>query len=257
MLKDDHGSAITLLESFLQGLESSEDGLADAYRYAPGLVGLMVSLRAREGSRLLIRRELAKAARHYRRLPNPPPSLLRAAGAALLESSNADDIAATEDIYQKLRQQDPKDRHAIAGYVASRAQSSRVVEPDVSKLTPVARLINGVDVDILENGGVPVRQISTLASTGSKRKGDGSDKPVKKRVRKSRLPKDYDPQKPPDPERWLPLRDRSTYRPKGKKGRQKAAALTQGGMTESKGKETAYGAARAGVVVAEKAVWRY
>lgn len=50
-------------------------------------------------------------------------------------------------------------------------------------------------------------------------------------MRKSRLPKNYEQGKAPDPERWLPLRDRSTYRPKGKKGRAKAA-LTQGGVAD-------------------------
>lgn len=34
-----------------------------------------------------------------------------------------------------------------------------------------------------------------------------------KRIKPSRLPKDYDPTQKPDPERWLPMRDRSSYRP--------------------------------------------
>lgn len=33
-----------------------------------------------------------------------------------------------------------------------------------------------------------------------------------------------------DPERWLPLKDRSSYRPKGKKGKKKALDATQGGV---------------------------
>lgn len=33
-----------------------------------------------------------------------------------------------------------------------------------------------------------------------------------------------------DPERWLPLKDRSSYRPKGKKGKKKAMDTTQGGI---------------------------
>jgi signal recognition particle subunit SRP72 len=57
---------------------------------------------------------------------------------------------------------------------------------------------------------------------------------AKKRIRKSRLPKDYDPSKPPDSERWLPLRDRSTYRPKGRKGKQRAAERTQGFVVTEK-----------------------
>ena len=43
------------------------------------------------------------------------------------------------------------------------------------------------------------------------------------------MPKDFDPNKKMDPERWLPIRDRSTYRPKGKKGKKRAEGLTQGG----------------------------
>lgn len=66
-------------------------------------------------------------------------------------------------------------------------------------------------------------------------------------MRKSRLPKDYEQGKVPDPERWLPLRDRSTYRPKGKKGRAKAA-LTQGGVVD-KTQATGGGGGRAGEVV--------
>lgn len=33
-----------------------------------------------------------------------------------------------------------------------------------------------------------------------------------------------------DPERWLPLKDRTSYRPKGKKGKKKALDATQGGV---------------------------
>ena len=45
----------------------------------------------------------------------------------------------------------------------------------------------------------------------------GSRKTVdakKKKKRKIRLPKHYDPSVAPDPERWLPRRERSNYRPK-------------------------------------------
>ena len=36
----------------------------------------------------------------------------------------------------------------------------------------------------------------------------------KKKKKKIRLPKHYNPNVAPDPERWLPRRERSTYRPK-------------------------------------------
>ena len=51
-----------------------------------------------------------------------------------------------------------------------------------------------------------------------------------KKLRKSLIPKDYDPNKKPDPERWLPLRDRSTYKPKGKKAKARQALHSQGAV---------------------------
>ena len=33
-----------------------------------------------------------------------------------------------------------------------------------------------------------------------------------RRKRKTRLPKNYDPNVPPDPERWLPKQERSAYK---------------------------------------------
>ena len=43
-------------------------------------------------------------------------------------------------------------------------------------------------------------------------------KQKRKKKRKPRLPKNYDPSVPPDPERWLPLRERSYYRRSRRKG---------------------------------------
>ena len=56
-----------------------------------------------------------------------------------------------------------------------------------------------------------------------------------------------------DPERWLPLRDRSSYRPKGKKGKKKAADLTQGGVVKEE-PESLELAGGAGTVKVEKSV---
>ena len=66
------------------------------------------------------------------------------------------------------------------------------------------------------------------------------------------MPKDYVEGKAMDPERWLPLRDRSSYRPKGKKGKKKAMELTQGGVVKEEG-ESLELAGGAGTVKVEKA----
>lgn len=99
---------------------------------------------------------------------------------------------------------------------------------------------------------------ATAATTTSRKRAlldDDKSKPARKRVRKSRLPKDYDAAKTPDPERWLPLKDRSTYRPKGRKGRQKAAEKTQGGgvsVSGEKGAEAKAGGGEGVIKAADK-----
>jgi signal recognition particle subunit SRP72 len=52
-----------------------------------------------------------------------------------------------------------------------------------------------------------------------------------------------------DPERWLPIKDRSSYRPKNKKGKKKAMEATQGGVVKDEELELAGGA---GTVKVEK-----
>ncbi|CAJ0949409.1 unnamed protein product, partial [Mesorhabditis belari] len=56
---------------------------------------------------------------------------------------------------------------------------------------------------------------------------------TRKRKRKVRLPKNYDPKVPPDPERWLPKQERSTWKAKkGKKHRDREIGRgTQGSTT--------------------------
>ena len=50
----------------------------------------------------------------------------------------------------------------------------------------------------------------------------------KKKKRKPLLPKSYDSSVPPDPERWLPKRERSTFKAKGKRKQQLMRGGSQG-----------------------------
>ena len=249
ILTNNHGSAIIVIESFLKRLDESSEPTDQDVRFAPGLVAVVVSLYTVQGRKSHIKTELAKAASYWRRKSKPQSQLLRAAGLVLLESPNEEDLKTAAEIFDTLRKQDPSDRFAIAGYVASYATTSpSQIESEVDKLTPVSRLTTGIDAAALEEAGIAQTTTATTTTTASRKRGlEGKDKAANKRVRKSRLPKDLDPSKPPDPERWLPLRDRSSYRPKGKKGRQKAAAMTQGGVSD-KGSESLNIAASDGVI---------
>ena len=234
VLTNNPGSATTLLESLLKRLSESQSPVDQDVLSAPGLVAILVSLYTSQGRKSQVKTALAKAASYWRHKSKRSTPLLEAAGIALLDSTSSEHQTLATEIFSILHESDPTSRLATAGYVAARAQTSpETTIPEADALTPISRLIAGIDINALETAGVPqptVDQVTTLATR--KRALDDNTKPVKKRFRKNKLPKDYDPAKTPDPERWMPLKDRSSYRPKGKRGRQKTAALTQGGTVE-------------------------
>ncbi|KAK3359255.1 hypothetical protein B0T25DRAFT_564276 [Lasiosphaeria hispida] len=256
--------ALNILEAFFKRLETATTADHADVRFSPGLVALAVSLYRKQGRHSAIRKEFAKAAAHWQRKESASAagsgsSLVREAGIELLRSAHPADLAAAGEAFSHLVTTQPGDRTATAGLVASFATSDFAkVQPHLGTLPPVEKLIDGIDVDALIDAGVAVLPVAapTAASLGKKRSLDesGADKgqqqPAKKR-RKRKLPKNYDPNKKPDPERWLPLRDRSTYRPKGKKGKKRAAEATQGGVVKEE--ETLELAGGAGSVKVEKA----
>ncbi|KAJ5669440.1 hypothetical protein N7462_010510 [Penicillium macrosclerotiorum] len=236
-------SAITAMERSLRSLEESISEADQDARFNPGLLSALVSLYQLEGRKLQIRSTLAQAAAYWRQKTDAPSSLLRAAATSLLHSDDQADLATARDLFKSLHQQDPTDRVAVAGYVASQATLNYTdIEAQLDRLPSVADLVGGVDVSALESAGIVSSGLSaaTTAAFAVARKRAAAEKDGRaaKRVRKSRLPKDYDPEKKPDPERWLPLRDRSSYRPKGKKNKQRAADRTQGGVVSEKTEES-------------------
>ncbi|QIX00341.1 hypothetical protein AMS68_005858 [Peltaster fructicola] len=156
--------------------------------------------------------------------------LLKAAGSALLESQDNADHVLAKEIFGKLYDGDNFDKYAAAGLLAASAHSSIAV--DRSSLTPFEKLTTGINAEELEYAGLARRSTAQPTAGSRKRQADSEIQRTKPRkLRKSKTPKDFDPTKTPDPERWLPLRDRSTYRPKGKKGKARQAMLSQGAVT--------------------------
>ncbi|KAI2787698.1 hypothetical protein POX_f08073 [Penicillium oxalicum] len=237
-------SAITTMEQSLRALEESISEADQEARYNPGLLSALVSLYQLEGRKLQIRGALAQAATYWRTKANAPASLLRAAATSLLHSDEQADLVTASELFKGLYQQDSHDEVAIAGFVASQATLNySQVESQLEQLPEVNELTADIDVSALESAGIMPSASAAAAAAAAiagARKRTAADKEgrgVAKRVRKSRLPKDYDPEKKADPERWLPLRDRSSYRPKGKKNKQRAADRTQGGPVSEKTEE--------------------
>ncbi|KAK4993766.1 Signal recognition particle subunit SRP72 [Elasticomyces elasticus] len=231
------GSATQLLEKFLSKLEQSGNDSHLNARFASGLVGTLVSLYVSQGQRSHLRTELAKAASYWRKRTKEssssftqPVHALKAAGSALLESSIPGDLSLAKAIFSDLHAQDAGDRYSTAGLVASLTfeSPSEITATQLDALTPVERLVTSIDASALEAAGVA--RASAPTSTNTKRAAPETKASRPKKMKKSRIPKDYDPNKTADPERWLPMKDRSYYRPKGKKGKQRQAQLMQGGV---------------------------
>lgn len=231
VLTGNHGSAIALCEGFLNRLEQSGKAADLEVRFAPGVVGTLVSLYQGSGRTVQRQTELAKAATHWRRKTKERSTgvlhLLKTAGSVLIDSPEPQHQQLAKDIFTELHERDEQDRYAAAGLLAASPRQSSASR--TSTLTALDRLVAGIDVDALERSGVAQPPPSATAAVTTRKRPADDTKPRKpKKMRKSRMPKDYDPNKKPDPERWLPLRDRSTYRPKGRKGKARQALLSQG-----------------------------
>ncbi|KNA10742.1 hypothetical protein SOVF_141750 [Spinacia oleracea] len=98
--------------------------------------------------------------------------------------------------------------------------------------------LKGINVDDLEatSGAKPSENGSRLVNIEGHDETK-KDKTKKKRKRKPRYPKGFDPAHPgppPDPERWLPKRERSTFRPKRKDKRAANVRGSQGAVSRDK-----------------------
>ena len=229
--QENFGAALSTLEAFLVRLEKGEDVRNTDVRFSPGLVALNVSLMRDQGQETSAKAELAKAATYWQQRPAGfATSLLREAGIELLRSSNPRDLQLAGSAFERLFAEHQGSHIAAAGLVASLAPSDpEKAEQYVTELPEVAELIDGVNVEQLIQSGVAAAPKSSALKRPAP---DDGDKKASKRRRKRKLPRNYVEGKTPDPERWLPLRDRSSYRPKGKKGKKKAAESTQGGIVK-------------------------
>lgn len=238
VMTNNYAAATHLLESFFKRLESSGAASDLDVRFAPGLIASLVSLYATQGRPGAAKSELAKAAEYWRKphkskTEAPSKALMVAAGTALLDTHNPENVKTAGEIFKSLFDQDNEDRAAVAGLVAaySITDPSSIPSDLLSYLPEASRLIADVDAAALEKAGVPAGKLSTTDI--ARKRSIAPTKLVharKKRLRKARMPKEYVEGKKMDPERWLPMRDRSYYRPKGRKGKKRAEGLTQGGV---------------------------
>lgn len=248
-------AATSLLEAFSMRTEGARDASATDTRFSPGLVALAVALYKEQGRVSSASAELRQAAQYWTKKGDGngrAGALLREAGTCLLKSPNAIDVDTAGASFEALNKQGGSiEPVAAAGLVAAFAIADEGKVADrLSGLPSVVSLTAGVDVSALLQGGLAKVVVEGSERRKRAREEDRADAKTNKK-RRRKLPKDYDEGKKMDPERWLPLRDRSSYRPKGKKGKKKANEATQGGVVKDEEMLALVGGA--GTVKVEKA----
>ena len=164
----------------------------------------------------------------------PPSATLRAADRALARGHAAEAAAAYASVADDADADDETRGAALAGATRAAAalgdlQAAERFAAAAAERSPLAGTSRALDADALEEA-LPASVVARAAelekkmagSRGARRPGQ-TGAPLKKRARARkapRYPKGFDPANPgppPDEDRWLPLRERASYKGKRKK----------------------------------------
>uniref|UniRef100_A0A8C5L181 Signal recognition particle subunit SRP72 n=1 Tax=Jaculus jaculus TaxID=51337 RepID=A0A8C5L181_JACJA len=193
-------------------------------KHKPGMVSALVTMYSHEEDIDSAIEVFTQAIQWYQsHQPKSPAHLSLIREAANFKLKYGRKKEAISDLEQ-LWKQNPKDIHTLAQLISAYS----LVDPEkakaLSKHLPSSDSMSlKVDVDALENspGATYVRKKGGKVTGDSQPKEQGQgDLKKKKKKKKGKLPKNYDPKVTPDPERWLPMRERSYYRGR-KKGKKK------------------------------------
>uniref|UniRef100_A0A0C9QVQ8 Signal recognition particle subunit SRP72 n=1 Tax=Wollemia nobilis TaxID=56998 RepID=A0A0C9QVQ8_9CONI len=156
-------------------------------------------------------------------------------------------VKAASNLFEQLvKSSSPVVRaEALNGLVSATAHTDLAKAEVYEKQLPPLPGLSSVDAIALEKtpGAKPTTSVGKhlRAADAAKTSEVGDDKTKaklkRKRKRKPRYPKGLDPANPgppPDPERWLPKRERSSYRPKRKDRRAAQVRGSQGAMVRDK-----------------------
>lgn len=123
---------------------------------------------------------------------------------------------------EELLKSNPNDEKVLAQLVIAYAKFNAEKAKEISKKLPALdTLTNTAEIDALEstNWMMSTKAVKKTASRGDQSPSTPGSEPqkIKKRrhrKRKGKLPKNYNADVSPDPERWLPKYERSNYRRK-------------------------------------------
>ncbi|XP_034266764.1 signal recognition particle subunit SRP72 [Pantherophis guttatus] len=208
----------------------------DELRHKPGMVSALVTMYSHEEDIDSAIEVLAQAIEWYQEFQPKSPILLslirEAANFKLKHGRKKEAISDLEELWK----QNPDDVHTLAQLISAYSLVDAEKAKVLSKHLPSSDTMSlKVDIEALESshGATYIRKKGGKPTTENQQKEQGQgDVKKKKKKKKGKLPKNYDPKMTPDPERWLPMRERTYYRGR-KKGKKKdqIGKGTQGAMT--------------------------
>eukprot|EP00118_Oscarella_pearsei_P001004 m.6346 g.6346 ORF g.6346 m.6346 type:complete len:657 (+) comp15629_c0_seq2:75-2045(+) len=190
-------------------------------QHLPGMVSCLVCLYTRLQNADEAGLVLTEAVAHWKaqKGSSAPEHLVLLQQLAAFRIQHHQPVKAAEAL-EELRKEQPKDIHILAKLIAAYSQFDPKKAEQLSAGLPSLSSQKAINVDDLEKAPVGVKHSRRVEKAESKQEQRAVQK-KKKRKKKSKLPKNYDASVDPDSERWLPRRERSYYR---KKGRGAAAA---------------------------------
>jgi len=211
--------------------------LAEPLRFSPRIVATCVALHVSQNA-LGNGEKLLDAALAYWDAGAAPSRAACLARASADFKHSSGQHAASVALYERLLQDAPTEEAragALAGLVLACSHTDLAAAERYALRVAPGGVGDDLDAEELEMSVALVSQPGEPADVdGASRKRDAPpgaqpgvpERPRKRRARKTRYPKGFDPaapgNPPPDPERWLPRRERSSF--KGKKSK-KAAQL--------------------------------
>ncbi|XP_043682551.1 signal recognition particle subunit SRP72 isoform X5 [Vespula pensylvanica] len=212
------------------------ENLSESDRSLPGIVSALVTLHMADNNRDSASAALKNAVNYYKKHKTTTTNLGELWRQAADFYLRGGEIQVAADILQELVDASPSDTKTLAQLVVAYVQFCPAKAHALYKrLPPLHDLTETTDVDALESSnwviGTKVVRKKIEPSPG-KLIVDQTLKKRKTRKRKGKLPKNYDPNVLPDPERWLPRHERSGFRKKrDRRNRDAAMKGTQGVAT--------------------------
>lgn len=193
-------------------------------KYRPGVVSALVSLLLGTDNKVAASQVLKDAVEWYKKSKSSSGDLTDMWRQAADFHLRGGEVEVAASSLEELLKSNPQDMKILAQLVIAYAQYNPAKAQEVSKRLPALdKLTNASEIDSLEatNWMMSTKAVKKTASKidaspGASGGSDLAQKQLKKRQRKRKgaLPKNYNIEVQPDPERWLPKYERAGFRRK-------------------------------------------